>query len=439
MDDILVIGGGLSGCEASWQIAERGGKVTLCEMRPAKMTPAHKTGLLSELLCSNSLKSDILTNASGLLKKEMRRLDSLILLAADKTSVPAGGALAVDRQLFSSFISSKIENHENITALREEVMEIPKDRITIIASGPLTSDSLHQKIEEILGRESLFFYDAISPIIDGESIDYEKAFFASRYDKGENDYLNCPLSRDEYFAFLQEIRKSEPVPLRDFEKKVFFEGCLPIEEMARRGEMTPAFGPLKPVGLADREGERPFAVVQLRKEDKEGRAYNMVGFQTRLTYPEQKRIFRMIPGLEEVQFLRYGSMHRNTYIDSPSCLNPFLQLKERPSLFFAGQLTGVEGYIESTAMGWMAGVNALRLQRKEELLTPPPATALGSLIGHITQPAGASRFQPSNIHFGLFPPVEEKKIPRKEKKRFIVERAMTDMQKWSIMVKKTEG
>ena len=432
MDDIIVIGGGLSGCEASWQIAERGGKVKLYEMRPKKMSPAHKTPYLAELLCSNSLKSDSKTNAPGLLKEEMRMLDSLILKTADETRVPAGSALAVDRDAFSKKITFAIENHQNISVIREEIKEIPKDAVSIVASGPLTSHDLHETIKGLVGQESLFFYDAISPIIDGDSVNHEKAFFASRYDKGDKDYLNCPLTREEYFDFCKEIIKSEPVPLKDFEKGMFFEGCLPVEELARRGEMTLAFGPLKPVGLKDKDGLRPYAVVQLRKEDREGSAYNMVGFQTRLSYPEQKRIFRMIPGLEKAEFLRCGSMHRNTYINSPLVLGPYLQFRDKPRLFLAGQLTGVEGYIESTAMGLIAGINALRLLHGEDMLLPPETTALGSLIKYVTE-TEPLRFQPSNIHFGLFPKIDGKKVPKKEKKGLIVERAMKDMEEWSII------
>lgn len=436
--DIIIIGGGLAGSEAAWQIAEHGGRVKLFEMRPGKMTPAHLTPFLGELLCSNSLKSNSKITASGLLKEEMRLLHSLIIHAADRTRVPAGEALAVDRNCFAAKITRLIENHKNIQVKREEIKEIPEEAITIIASGPLTSDSLQAKIQEMIGRESLFFYDAISPIIDGDSIDYKKAFFASRYDKGGEDYLNCPLSKKEYIDFHRELLEAKTAPLRDFEKGVFFEGCLPVEELARRGEMTLAYGPLKPVGLKDKSGIRPFAVVQLRREDRKGMAYNMVGFQTRLTYPEQKRVFRKIPGLKNADFLRYGSVHRNTYINSPLILNHHLQMIHKPRLFFAGQITGVEGYSESASMGLMAGLNALRLLNGEELSAPPSTTALGSLLRFVSEGGHTPRFQPTNIHFGLFPDLNLKDIPKRERKRFIVERAIHDMQEWCIINKKNK-
>jgi len=435
MGDIIVVGGGLAGAEAAWQIAERGGKVELVEMRPCKMTPAHKTHFLAELLCSNSLKSDVNISAPGLLKKEMRLLDSLIIKVADETRIPAGTALAVDRHRFASKITHMIETHKNISVVRKEFQELSSDNITIIASGPLTSIDLQNKIQDILGKESLFFYDAISPIIDGDSIDYEKVFFASRYNKGGADYLNCPLSKEQYIDFYNELIEGDIVPLKDFEKEMFFEGCLPIEELARRGEKALAYGPLKPVGLKDKNGLRPFAVVQLRKENKEGKTYSMVGFQTRLTYQEQKRIFRMIPGLEKVRFLQYGSRHRNTYINSPLILNEHLQVKFLPHIFIAGQLTGVEGYIESASMGLIAGINAIRFLRGDDLFVPPPTTAIGSLIRFITG-SHSSQFQPTNINFGLFPSLNSNNISKSKRKIFIVERAMKDIQKWSIIINK---
>lgn len=435
MDDITVVGGGLAGAEAAWQIAEKGGKVKLFEMRPCKMTPAHKTHFLAELLCSNSFKSDVKMSASGLLKEEMRLLNSLIIKVADETKIPAGTALAVDRHRFASRITHMIETHKNISVVRREFREIKSDIITIIASGPLTSIDLQKKIQDIVKKESLFFYDAISPIIDGDSIDYKKVFFASRYDKGGDDYLNCPLSKEQYIDFYNELSEGDIVPLKDFEKEMFFEGCLPIEELARRGEKTLAYGPMKPVGLTDKNGLRPFAVVQLRRENKEGKAYSMVGFQTRLTYPEQKRIFRMIPGLEKAQFLKYGSMHRNTYINSPLVLNEHLQISCLPHIFIAGQLTGVEGYIESASMGLITGINALRFSRDDDLFTPPPTTAIGSLIRFITE-GYSSKFQPTNINFGLFPGLNSKNMPKSKRKIFVVERAMKDMQKWGIIINK---
>ncbi|MBE9547371.1 MAG: methylenetetrahydrofolate--tRNA-(uracil(54)-C(5))-methyltransferase (FADH(2)-oxidizing) TrmFO, partial [Proteobacteria bacterium] len=378
---ITIIGGGLAGCEAAWQLLKRGIDVLLYEMKPESFSPAHKSPLLAELVCSNSLRSNITRNAVGLLKEEMRQTDSLIIEAADATAVPAGKALAVDRTLFSQYIEQKLNGCKGLKIIREEVTEIPGDSIVIIASGPLTSDSLAKSISEITGCEYLYFYDAISPIIDKDSIDFTKVFRASRYDDGAGDYLNCPLNRDEYERFWKAITEGDEVPLRDFEDFKYFEGCLPIEIIAGRGINTLAFGPMKPVGLTDpKTGEQPYAALQLRQENREGTLFNMVGFQTKLTWPEQKRIFRMIPGLEEAEFARYGSIHRNTFINSPALLKKTLQLRSRPGIFIAGQITGVEGYVESAAMGLIAGINASSLCLKDkDLAIPPKTTALGAL------------------------------------------------------------
>ncbi|MBI4640093.1 MAG: methylenetetrahydrofolate--tRNA-(uracil(54)-C(5))-methyltransferase (FADH(2)-oxidizing) TrmFO [Candidatus Tectomicrobia bacterium] len=428
--DLVIIGGGLAGPEAAWQAAQLGIDVTLYEMRPVKMTEAHKTSQLAELVCSNSLRSNALTNAVGLLKEEMRRLHSLIMEAADTSSVPAGVALAVDREKFSSRITERLEEHPRVTIVREEVISISDDTPTIIATGPLTSEKLANKISSLVHQKYLYFYDAIAPIIDAHSIDFSKTFFASRYDKGGDDYLNCPLSREEYDQFYEEVIKGVQVPLREFEEARYFEGCLPIEEMARRGPETLLFGPMKPVGLKHREtGENPSAIVQLRKENVEGTMFNMVGFQTKLTFGEQKRIFRMIPGLEKAEFLRYGIIHRNTYINAPSVLKPTFQVRNAPHIFFAGQITGVEGYVESAASGILAGINAARLILRDEPIVPPETTILGSLAKYISS-ADPERFQPMNANFGLLPPLETQVKKNKMRKELIIERAMRDFEGW---------
>jgi methylenetetrahydrofolate--tRNA-(uracil-5-)-methyltransferase len=402
---ITVIGGGLAGCEAVWQLLRRGHRVRLREMKPAQFSPAHKSPLLAELVCSNSLRSNALDNAVGLLKEELREMDSLIMAAADATAVPAGKALAVDRNAFSRFIEERLAEQPLMELTRGEVREIPSTGVTIIATGPLTSDALAEALASLTGSAHLYFYDAISPIIEGDSIDKNRVFAASRYGHGEADYLNCPLDRESYENFWNALKGAEEVPLHTFETIKCFEGCLPIEVIARRGVETLAHGPMKPVGLIDpRTGRQPHAVVQLRREDREGILYNIVGFQTKLTWPEQKRIFRMIPGLENAEFARYGSVHRNTFLNAPALLTPFLQLRTRPDLFFAGQITGVEGYIESTAMGLLAGLNAACLLGKREMIPPPPETALGALIGHL-QRVDKKTFQPMNVAFGLFPPL----------------------------------
>lgn len=412
--DATVVGGGLAGCEAAWQLLKRGCRVRLCEMKPERFSPAHKSPHLAELVCSNSLRSDGLDNAVGLLKEEMRRMDSLIMVAADATAVPAGKALAVDRNAFSLFIEEKLCAEADLEIMRGEVTRIPEDGIVILASGPLTSDALAVAIAALTESGSLYFYDAISPIVEAESIDKSKAFAASRYGRGTADYLNCPFSREEYEAFWRVLVEAEQTPLREFEEKKFFEGCLPIEVIAKRGVDTLTYGPMKPVGLIDpRTGLQPHAVVQLRREDREGVLYNIVGFQTKMTWTEQRRVLRMIPGLENAEFARYGSIHRNTFIDSPRLLTPSLQLLADPRVLFAGQITGVEGYVESSAMGLLAGINASQIFAGKTPLLPPPETALGALIGHLTN-REAKNFQPMNIAFGLFSPLNLR-IPKKER------------------------
>lgn len=426
---VTVIGGGLAGCEAAWQLARRGVKVRLFEMKPAVFSEAHHLPGLSELVCSNSLRGDSLENAVGLLKEELRRLNSLFMEGAEATKVPAGGALAVDRTLFSEYITSKIENHPLIEVVREEVTRIPDEGIVVVASGPLTSGNLAAEIGNRIG-EYLYFYDAIAPIVSADSIDYSKAFHASRYGKGDgDDYVNCPMDEEQYRSFVTELLNAEKVEPKSFEKVVHFEGCMPIEEMASRGPETLRFGPMKPVGLVDpRVGVEPYAVIQLRQENREKTMYNLVGFQTKLTWPEQKRIFRMIPGLEQAQFLRLGSMHRNTFINAPKLLLPTCQLKSDPRIFFAGQITGVEGYVESASSGFVAGVNAARLVLGEELTVPPPETAIGALACHITN-AEAANFQPMNVNYGLFPPLPGR-IKKKEKRGLLAQRGLEALEKW---------
>ena len=426
---VIIIGGGLAGCEAAWQISRRGVDVLLYEMKPALFSPAHKSPLLAELVCSNSFRSNAVENAVGLLKEEMRMMGSLIMEAADATAVPAGKALAVDRTLFSNYIEEKLAS-TGTRIIREEVASIPKDSIVIIATGPLTSESLAKSISSVTGNEYLYFYDAISPIVEAQSIDYDKVFRASRYDSsGEGDYLNCPMTGDEYERFWTELSGGSEVPLRDFEDRHCFEGCLPVEVLARRGIKTLLFGPMKPVGLTDpKTGKRPHAVVQLRQENSEGTLYNLVGFQTKLTWPEQKRILRMIPGLEKADFARYGSIHRNTFINSPALLNKSLQLRSDDNIFVAGQITGVEGYVESAAMGLVAGINACCWLTGSRIILPPETTALGALLSHITN-ADYKTFQPMNVNFGLFPSLE-KRAPKKIRGRYYAERSLTDLKRW---------
>lgn len=429
-DDVVIIGGGLAGSEAAWQAANHGAKVTLYEMRPKESTQAHKTGFLAELVCSNSLGSGDILNAPGILKEEMRRLNSLIIRVADEVRVPAGSALAVDRDQFAQGVTRALEGHPNIRIIREEVTDIPTDCVCIVATGPLTSDALAKAIQTLTHSKHLYFFDAISPIIDADSIDMTKVFRASRYDKGGADYLNCPMDQATYDAFYDAMIKAEKVQPKEFEKTPYFEGCIPIEVMAERGRQTMLFGPLKPVGLEDpKTGARPHAVVQLRAENKHGSCYNMVGFQTKLTYPEQRRVLRMIPGLEQAEFLRYGSLHRNTFVNSPQLLRDTLQLKVRGTAFFAGQLVGVEGYTESAAMGGLAGINAARGLADLPLLTPPPTTAHGSLITYITT-TDPRHFQPINTNFGLFPPLSVTIRDKDQKRKRIGQRALEDLEAW---------
>ncbi len=422
---VIIIGGGLAGSEAAWQLARWGIKCTLFEMKPKKFSPAHKVPELAELVCSNSLRSDLLTSAIGLLKEELRRAGSLIMEAADKTRVPAGKAHAVDRKLFSKFITEKIESEPLIDIIREEVKEIPDENFCIVATGPLSSKNIVENLKKLIGDDFLSFYDAISPIIAADSIDYSIVFRQSRYSPpGEGDYLNCPLTKDEYENFVNELLKGEKVPLKTFESPKYFEGCLPVEVMTERGIDTLRYGPMKPVGLIDpRTGKQPYAVVQLRAENREETMFNMVGFQTKLKWPEQKRIFRMIPGLKYAEFIRYGSIHRNTFVCAPKVLNPDLSLKVKPTCHLAGQITGVEGYVESTAMGFLAGINIARKLLGKKPVLPPKETAHGALISHLTN-ANSKNFQPMNVNFGLFPRLN-KKVPKKERGALYAKRALS--------------
>ncbi len=437
-EPITVIGGGLAGCEAVWQLLMRGHRVRLCEMKPERFSPAHKSPHLAELVCSNSLRSSSIENAVGLLKEEMRQLDSLIMAAADRTAVPAGKALAVDRHAFSRLIEEQLLAQHGLELICGEVSVIPTTGVTIIATGPLTSDALAREIAVLTGDDYLYFYDAISPIIEGESIDQSCVFAASRYGHGEADYLNCPMDRELYERFWNALSVAEEVPLHAFEEIKCFEGCLPIEVIARRGIETLAHGPMKPVGLIDpRTGRQPHAVVQLRHEDKEGALYNIVGFQTKLTWPEQRRIFRMIPGLENAEFARYGSVHRNTFINAPTLLADTLQLTSHPRIFFAGQISGVEGYVESAAMGLLAGINAARLVTGREIIAPPLETAIGALIGHLGN-ADCKTFQPMNITFGLIPPLSGR-IRKKERGLHYARRALEALTSWKKSIRYGES
>ena len=423
---VNVIGAGLAGVEAAYQLAKNNIKVKLYEMRPVKMTPAHHTSSFAELVCSNSLRGDNFNNAVGVLKNEMEKLDSVIIRFARKNSVPAGGALAVDREKFSADVTEFITNHPNIEVIHEEVTEISQAP-TIIASGPLTSDALSTKIKELLGEEYFYFFDAAAPIVEKDSIDFNIAYYKSRYDKGENEYINCPMNEEQFNVFYDELMKAEVVKPKDFEEK-FFEGCMPFEEMARRGKQTLLFGPMKPVGLTKPDGTKPYAVVQLRQDNVQASLYNIVGFQTHLTWPEQKRIIQMIPGLENAEFVRYGVMHRNSYMDSPNLLKQTFQSKSNPNLFFAGQMTGVEGYVESAASGLVAGINAARLFKGEEEVIFPHTTAIGSLPYYVTH-AESKHFQPMNVNFGIIKELEGPRIrDKKERYEKIAERALKDLQ-----------
>lgn len=435
-DYINVIGAGLAGSEAAYQIAKRGIPVKLYEMRGVKSTPQHKTTDFAELVCSNSLRGDSLTNAVGLLKEEMRRLDSVIMKAAEATRVPAGGALAVDREGFSQLVTQEVTQHPLIEVIRDEITEIPNDTITVIATGPLTSDALAEKIHTLNGGAGFYFYDAAAPIVDKSTIDMDKVYLKSRYDKGEAAYLNCPMTKEEFLAFHEALTNAEEAPLNSFEKEKYFEGCMPIEVMAKRGIKTMLYGPMKPVGLEypdDYKGQRdgdfktPYAVVQLRQDNAAGSLYNIVGFQTHLKWGEQKRVFQMIPGLENAEFVRYGVMHRNSYMDSPNLLTQTFQSRHNPNLFFAGQMTGVEGYVESAASGLVAGINAAKLFKGEDEVVFPHTTAIGSLPYYVTH-ADSKHFQPMNVNFGIIKELEGPRIrDKKERYEKIAERALADL------------
>ena len=432
--DVVVIGGGLAGVEAAWQAARLGVNVRLYEMRPVRQTPAHRSDKLAEIVCSNSLKSDEPGTASYLLKEELRRAGSLVMEVAAATRVPAGAALAVDRHAFAEEITARIEAEPRITLVREEVVEIPDSEICVIATGPLSSDSLTSQIMKITGSDQLYFYDAIAPIVSAESVDKNIAFRAARYDKGGDDYLNCPMDREQYETFYSALIEADSVPLQRFEETRWFEACLPIEELARRGVDTLRFGPMKPVGLRDpRTGRVPYAAVQLRQENLMADAYSLVGFQNHLRYGEQARVLRLIPGLENAEFLQFGQIHRNTYICSPRVLSPTMQMRERQNVFFAGQITGVEGYVESVAMGWLAGINSARLASSEPLIEAPSQTAIGSLAHYVAQ-ADAKNFQPVNITFALLPPLAELQIRRvrnkRERRLLQVESALKEWEAW---------
>jgi methylenetetrahydrofolate--tRNA-(uracil-5-)-methyltransferase len=430
---VTIIGAGLAGCEAAWAVAERGVPVRLYEMKPQRYSAAHQLPGLAELVCSNSLRGVDLGNAVGLLKEELRRCGSLIMQGADATQVPAGGALAVDREQFSAWITERITRHPAIELIREEITALPAEGLVLIASGPLTSDALAEQLSSLTG-DRLYFYDAIAPIVSAESLDLSKIYAASRYGKGDgDDYLNCPLDQEQYTAFLTALRGAEKVEPRDFEKLVHFEGCMPIEELAARGDDTLRFGPMKPVGLPDpATGEEPWAVVQLRAENREKTLYNLVGFQTKMTWPEQRRVLRLIPGLEQAEFVRLGAMHRNTFINAPALLTPSQQLTSEPRLLFAGQITGVEGYVESAGSGFLAGLTLAALAQGREPLLPPRETALGALVHHITN-ADPKQFQPMNVNYGLFPPLEGR-IKKKERKPLMAERALTALEVWKRLI-----
>ena len=434
MSQIHIIGGGLAGSEAAFQLAERGHDVVIHEMRPVRATEAHRTDRLGELVCSNTFKSTETSNAHGLLKAEMRLLGCLILQCADEARVPGGSALTVDRDVFSAAVNARVTSHPRITVVREEATSLPSPGI--VATGPLTSSALAESIRARLGVESLAFYDAIAPIVSGDSIDHDVVFRASRYGREtmegqeEGAYLNCPMTRDQYEAFIDAVTAADQATAHEFDAVPYFEGCMPAEEMAKRGRETLRFGPMKPVGLVDpRTGREPWAVVQLRMEDRDGRMWNLVGFQTRLRYPEQSRVFRLIPGLENAEFLRFGSIHRNSYLNAPAALAPHLALKDDPRVLFAGQLTGVEGYTESTATGLLAGVNLSRLLAGDDPVLPPPTTMLGALYRYLRE-ADPRHFQPMNANFGLVDELPARVKDKRRKKELLAERALADMQAW---------
>ena len=420
---VNVVGAGLAGSEAAWQIAQAGVPVRLYEMRPVKSTEAHHTSNFAELVCSNSLRGNSLANAVGLLKEEMRRLNSVVITSADETAVPAGGALAVDRDSFSETITRKVKEHPLVTVINEEITEIPEG-ITVVATGPLTSHPLAESIKAFNGSDGFYFYDAAAPIVDKAPIDMDKVYFKSRYDKGEAAYLNCPMTEEEFKAFHEALINAEVAELKSFEKEKYFEGCMPIEVMAQRGFKTMLFGPMKPVGLEDpKTGKRPYAVIQLRQDNAAASLYNIVGFQTHLKWGEQKRVFRMIPGLENAEFVRYGVMHRNSFMNSPELLKPTYQSTKREDLFFAGQMTGVEGYVESAASGLLAGINAARLAKEMEPVEFPQETAIGSMAYYITHAEG-KHFQPMNANYGLFPELPERIRDKKARYEAIAQRAL---------------
>ncbi len=437
--EVIVVGGGLAGSEAAWQAAQAGARVTLYEMRPQQFTPAHRTDLFAELVCSNSLGSDLPDRALGLLKNELRTLGSLIIRCADAHAVPAGGALAVDREEFSRAVTAAITSHPRITVVRQELTEIPQGIPTVIATGPLTSPPLAEAIRRLAGQDYLYFFDAMAPIVTVESINFQKVFRQSRYEKStcassypeKGDYINCPLTREEYFAFVEAVKAAEKIALHDFEQddiaQRYFEGCLPIEVLAARDPMALAFGPMRPVGLRDpRTGRRPFAVVQLRQDNAAGTLYNLVGFQTNIKWGDQERVLRMIPGLEEAEFVRFGQMHRNTFINSPQLLQPTLQWHDRPDLFFAGQITGTEGYVGSTAGGWLAGLNAARVARGLSPVCLPPTTMMGALFHYITH-TDPQTFQPMKANFGLLPPLDPPVPDKGRRNAAYVARALADL------------
>lgn len=424
---VTVIGAGLAGSEATWQLAKRGIQVNLYEMRPKTQTPAHHTDKFAELVCSNSLRANTLTNAVGVLKEEMRKLDSVIIQSADECSVPAGGALAVDRHEFAQMVTERVKNHPNVTVFGDEVTKIPEGP-TIIATGPLTSPALSAELKALTGEDYLYFYDAAAPIIEKDSINMDKVYLKSRYDKGEAAYLNCPMTEEEFDRFYEALITAETVPLKEFEKEIFFEGCMPVEVIANRGKKTLLFGPMKPVGLEDpKTGKKPYAVVQLRQDDGAGTLYNIVGFQTHLKWGPQKEVIRLIPGLEDAEIVRYGVMHRNTFVNSPRLLKQTYQYQGRDNLFFAGQMTGVEGYVESAASGLIAGINAARISTNQDPVIFPHETAMGSMARYITS-ANEKNFQPMNANFGLFPPLETKIKNKQERNEQYANRALETIQ-----------
>lgn len=428
MDEVIVIGGGLAGCEASYQVAKRGIKVKLYEMKPKKFSPAHSNENLAEIVCSNSFKSNAITNACGLLKEELRRLDSLLIKTADENSVPAGQALAVDREKFAEAVTKKIKEIENIEVINEEITEIPKDKIVIIATGPLTSESLSKQIASLTGQDKLYFFDAAAPIIEKETIDMQIAFWGDRYGKGDSNYINLPMNEQEYKEFYNELVNAEVVTLHNFEKREIFESCMPIEIMAKRGEDTLRYGPLKPVGFTDpRTGKRPYAIVQLRQDNKEGTLFNMVGFQTNLKFGEQKRVFSKIPGLKNAEFVKYGVMHRNTYINSSLLLDRTYNLKQNNNIYFAGQITGVEGYVESISSGLVAGINVANqiLGKPKQIF--PEETVIGKLADYIS--TENAKFQPMNANFGILPELPQKIRDKQERYQALADRALAEIEK----------